>query len=287
MELLGIIVFVLGLASSFYKDHQEKKKAEARKVARRFEAANEPSKMSENGVNQQRNKRQTQNQRPANRNKKQEDKPKTLADYLAKAQNYLDEVDAEGQKSFEELKAERLKEKKQSQTSQRRNAGQQNRGQEFAKQNQEMRAQKQRASLNQPNQNSSQKAHAAGERDDWDKATQMSSDSGYNPQGSLSSEMSNDDNLNQEMSANDLALGQELKQMDAMYDKQADQLDKELNSLFKGMADAREELRVTTETKKKSRNARDLLALDSQDDLKRGILLKEILDKPVSKRHQA
>ena len=50
------------------------------------------------------------------------------------------------------------------------------------------------------------------------------------------------------------------------------------------MEDPGKDLHVTTESKKKSRNPREILALSNQDNLKRGILLKEILDKPVAKR---
>ncbi|MCI6735248.1 MAG: hypothetical protein MR453_01945, partial [Aerococcus urinaeequi] len=110
MELIGILIFVFGLAHSFYKDHQKKLEAEEKAKAKRFDASNQPSRMSENGVNRQRNMRQTQarqtlNRQSTSRGRHQEDKkPKTLTDYLAKAQAYLDEVDADAQKSFEEVK---------------------------------------------------------------------------------------------------------------------------------------------------------------------------------------
>ena len=114
MELIGILVFIFGLAHSFYKDYRKKLKAEEKAKAKRFDASNQPSRMSENGVNRQRNTRQTQarqtlNRQSTSRGRHQEDKkPKTLADYLAKAQAYLDEVDADAQKSFEEVKAEKI-----------------------------------------------------------------------------------------------------------------------------------------------------------------------------------
>ena len=69
-----------------------------------------------------------------------------------------------------------------------------------------------------------------------------------------------------------------------MYDREADRFDREVGQLFKEMKDPGKDLRVTTESKKKSRNQREILALSNQDNLKRGILLKEILDKPVVKR---
>lgn len=159
MELIGILIFVFGLSHSFYKDHQKKLEAEAKAKAKRFDASNQPSRMSENGVDRQRNTRQTQarqtrqtlNRQSTSRGRHQEDKkPKTLADYLAKAQEYLDEVDADAQKSFEEVKAEKIQVTKQ--RDQRRNANQQNRGQQYAKQNHAMRAQNrqnQHATLNQ------------------------------------------------------------------------------------------------------------------------------------------
>ena len=109
-ELIGILVFIFGLAHSFYKDHQKKLKAEEKAKAKRFDASNQPSRMNENGVDRQRNmrqtsNRQTQNRQSTSRGRHQEDKkPKTLADYLAKAQEYLDEVDADAQKSFEEVR---------------------------------------------------------------------------------------------------------------------------------------------------------------------------------------
>lgn len=274
MELIGILIFVFGLAHSFYKDHQKKLEAEEKAKAKRFDASNQPSRMSENGVNRQRNTRQTQarqtlNRQSTSRGRHQEDKkPKTLTDYLAKAQKYLDEVDADAQKSFEEVKVEKIQVTKQQ--DQRRNANQQNRGQQYTKQNQAMRAQKrqnQHATLNQ----------ADGR--------------GYSAEGSRSNEgsvpenaMSNGDYFDQEMAANVLELGKELQQMDEMYDREADRFDREVGQLFKEMKDPGKDLRVTTESKKKSRNQREILALSNQDNLKRGILLKEILDKPVAKR---
>ncbi len=274
MELIGILIFVFGLAHSFYKDHQKKLEAEEKAKAKRFDASNQPSRMSENGVNRQRNTRQTQarqtlNRQSTSRGRHQEDKkPKTLTDYLAKAQAYLDEVDADAQKSFEEVKVEKIQVTKQQ--DQRRNANQQNRGQQYAKQNQTMRAQKrqnQHTTLNQ----------ADGR--------------GYSAEGSRSNEgsvpenaKSNGDYFEQEMAANVLELGKELQQMDEMYDREADRFDREVGQLFKEMEDPGKELRVTTESKKKSRNQREILALSNQDNLKRGILLKEILDKPVAKR---
>lgn len=269
MELLGILVFIFGLASNFYKDYQEKKKEEEKRAAKRFDASNEPSKMSQNGVNQQ---RRQGNQRNSQKGKK----PKTLADYLAKAQTYLDEVDADSQKTFEELKAEKMKSKHQAK--QGRNAGRQNRGQEFAAQSQAMRAeqgQHQHARLNQSN--NSQQTVLTGEGEGRDDSAQFSQEG----------RKSNEGYFDQEMAANDLELGKALQQMDAMYDQQAERLDEELNRLFKDMDDPNKDLSVSKDTKKKSRNAREILALSSQDDLKRGILLKEILDKPVAKRHQA
>ncbi|MFE2774887.1 hypothetical protein [Aerococcus urinaeequi] len=272
MELIGILIFVFGLAHSFYKDHQKKLEAEEKAKAKRFDASNQPSRMSENGVNRQRNTRQTQarqtrqtlNRQSTSRGRHQEDtKPKTLADYLAKAQEYLDEVDADVQKSFEEVKAEKIQVTKQQ--DQRRNANQQNRGQQYAKQNQAMRAQKrqnQHATLNQAE--GGQSTALVGEGMGWD--------------------VSNGDYFDQEMAANVLELGKELQQMDEMYDREADRFDREVGQLFKEMKDPGKDLRVTTESKKKSRNQREILALSNQDNLKRGILLKEILDKPVAKR---
>lgn len=292
MELIGILIFLFGLASSFYEAHQKKQKAEARKAARRFDASNEPSRMSENGVNPQKNSHQT---RTSSR-QQQDNKPKTLADYLAKAQNYLDEVDTAGQKSFEELKAEKMSARKQNmQARQGRNAGQQGQGQKFAQQSQALRAQKrqhQHATLNQADAN--QEMTFVGEGNGFDASDQFADGSSYSGEGSMSSEgsandtsLSNDHYFDQEMAANDLELGKALQKMDEMYDREANRLDEELGRLFEEMEAPGKDLRVTTETKKKTRKAREILALSSQDDLKRGILLKEILDKPVAKRHQA
>ena len=92
MELIGILVFIFGLAHSFYKDYRKKLKAEEKAKAKRFDASNQPSRMNENGVDRQRNmrqtsNRQTQNRQSTSRGRHQEDKkPKTLADYLAKTQ---------------------------------------------------------------------------------------------------------------------------------------------------------------------------------------------------------
>lgn len=299
MELIGILIFVFGLAHSFYKDHQKKLEAEEKAKAKRFDASNQPSRMSENGVNRQRNTRQTQarqtrqtlNRQSTSRGRHQEDKkPKTLADYLAKAQEYLDEVDADAQKSFEEVKAEKIQVTKQQ--DQRRNANQQNRGQQYAKQNQAMRAQKrqnQHATLNQAE--SGQSTALDGEGTGWDESDVYADGRGYSAEGSRSNEgsvpenaMSNGDYFDQEMAANVLELGKELQQMDEMYDREADRFDREVGQLFKEMEDPGKDLRVTTESKKKSRNQREILALSNQDNLKRGILLKEILDKPVAKR---
>ncbi|WP_048726993.1 hypothetical protein [Carnobacterium sp. 1290_CSPC] len=299
MELIGILIFVFGLAHSFYKDHQKKLEAEEKAKAKRFDASNQPSRMSENGVNRQRNTRQTQarqtrqtlNRQSTSRGRHQEDtKPKTLADYLAKAQEYLDEVDADVQKSFEEVKAEKIQVTKQQ--DQRRNANQQNRGQQYAKQNQAMRAQKrqnQHATLNQAE--SGQSTALDGEGTGWDESDVYADGRGYSAEGSRSNEgsvpenaMSNGDYFDQEMAANVLELGKELQQMDEMYDREADRFDREVGQLFKEMEDPGKDLRVTTESKKKSRNQREILALSNQDNLKRGILLKEILDKPVAKR---
>lgn len=299
MELIGILIFVFGLAHSFYKDHQKKLEAEEKAKAKRFDASNQPSRMSENGVNRQRNTRQTQarqirqtlNRQSTSRGRHQEDKkPKTLADYLAKAQEYLDEVDADAQKSFEEVKAEKIQVTKQQ--DQRRNANQQNRGQQYAKQNQAMRAQNrqnQHATLNQAE--GGQSTALVGKGTGWDESDVYADGRGYSAEGSRSNEgsvpenaMSNGDYFDQEMAANVLELGKELQQMDEMYDREADRFDREVGQLFKKMEDPGKDLRVTTESKKKSRNQREILALSNQDNLKRGILLKEILDKPVAKR---
>ena len=296
MELIGILIFVFGLAHSFYKDHQKKLEAEEKAKAKRFDASNQPSRMSENGVNRQRNTRQTQarqtlNRQSTSRGRHQEDKkPKTLTDYLAKAQAYLDEVDADAQKSFEEVKVEKIQVTKQQ--DQRRNANQQNRGQQYAKQNQTMRAQKrqnQHTTLNQAE--SGQSTALVGEGTGWDESDVCADGRGYSAEGSRSNEgsvpenaTSNGDYFDQEMAANVLELGKELQQMDEMYDREADRFDREVGQLFKEMEDPGKELRVTTESKKKSRNQREILALSNQDNLKRGILLKEILDKPVAKR---
>lgn len=304
MELIGILVFIFGLAHSFYKDYRKKLKAEEKAKAKRFDASNQPSRMSENGVNRQRNtrqtqarqtrqtsNRQTQNRQSTSRGGHQEDKkPKTLADYLAKAQEYLDEVDADAQKSFEEVKAEKIQGTKQQ--DQRRNANQQNRGQQYAKQNQAMRAQNrqnQHTTLNQAE--SGQSTALVGEGTGWDESDVYADGRGYSAEGSRSNEgsvpenaMSNGDYFDQEMAANVLELGKELQQMDEMYDREADRFDREVGQLFKKMEDPGKDLRVTTESKKKSRNQREILALSNQDNLKRGILLKEILDKPVAKR---
>ncbi|OYW70613.1 MAG: hypothetical protein B7Z25_04045, partial [Aerococcus viridans] len=207
--------------------------------------------------------------------------PKTLADYLAKAQEYLDEVDADAQKSFEEVKAEKIQVTKQ-----------QDRGQQYAKQNQAMRAQKrqnQHATLKQAE--GGQSTALVGEGTGWDESDVYADGRGYSAEGSRSNEgsvpenaMSNGDYFDQEMAANVLELGKELQQMDEMYDREADRFDREVGQLFKEMKDPGKDLRVTTESKKKSRNQREILALSNQDNLKRGILLKEILDKPVAKR---
>lgn len=299
MELIGILIFVFALALSFYKDHQKKLEAEEKAKTKRFDASNQPSRVSENGVNRQRNTRQTQarqtrqtlNRQSTSRGRYQEDKkPKTLANYLAKAQEYLDEVDAGAQKSFEEVKAEKIQVTKQQ--DQRRNANQQNRSQQYAKQNQAMRTQKrqhQHATLKQAE--GGQSTALDGEGMGWDESDVYADDRGYSAEGSRSNEgsvpenaKSNGDYFDQEMAANVLELGKELQQMDEMYDREADRFDREVGQLFKEMKDPGKDLRVTTESKKKSRNQREILALSNQDNLKRGILLKEILDKPVVKR---
>ena len=299
MELIGILIFVFALAHSFYKDHQKKLEAEEKAKAKRFGASNQPSRMSENGVNRQRNTRQTQarqtrqtlNRQSTSRGRHQEDKePKTLADYLAKAQAYLDEVDPDAQKSFEEGQTEKIQAKKQNK--QGRNANQQNRGQQYAKQNQAMRAQNrqnQHATLNQAE--GGQSTALVGEGTGWDESDVYAEGRGYSAEGSRSNEgsvpenaMLNGDYFDQEMAANVLELGKELQQMDEMYDREADRFDREVGQLFKEMEDPGKDLHVTTESKKKSRNPREILALSNQDNLKRGILLKEILDKPVAKR---
>ena len=299
MELIGILIFVFALAHSFYKDHQKKLEAEEKAKAKRFDASNKPSRMSENGVNRQRNTRHTQarqtrqtlNRQSTSRGRHQEDKkPKTLTDYLAKAQEYLDEVDADAQKSFEEVEVEKIQVTKQQ--DQRRNANQQKRGQQYAKQNQAMRAQKrqnQHATLNQAE--GGQSTALDGEGTGWDESDVYADGRGYSAEGSRSNEgsapenaISDGDYFDQEMAANVLELGKELQQMDEMYDREADRFDREVGQLFKEMKDPGKDLRVTTESKKKSRNQREILALSNQDNLKRGILLKEILDKPVAKR---
>ena len=299
MELIGILIFVFALAHSFYKDHRKKLESEEKAKAKRFDASNQPSRMSENGVNRQRNTRQTQarqtrqtlNRQSTSRGRYQEDKkPKTLANYLAKAQEYIDEVDADAQKSFEEVKAEKIQVTKQQ--DQRRNANQQNRGQQYAKQNQAMGGQKrqnQHATLKQAE--GGQSTALDGEGMGWDESDVYADGRGYSAEGSRSNEgsvpenaMSNGDYFDQEMAANVLELGKELQQMDEMYDREADRFDREVGQLFKEMKDPGKDLRVTTESKKKSRNQREILALSNQDNLKRGILLKEILDKPVAKR---
>src|SRR5699024_10231459 len=257
MELIGILIFVFGLAHSFYKDHQKKLEAEEKAKAKRFDASNQPSRMSENGVNRQRNTRQTQarqtlNRQSTSRGRHQEDKkPKTLTDYLAKAQEYLDEVDADAQKSFEEVKAEKIQVTKQQ--DQRRNANQQNRGQQYAKQNQAMRAQKrqnQHATLNQAE--GGQSTALVGEGTGWDESDVDAEGRGYSAEGSRSNEgsvpenaMSNGDYFDQEMAANVLELGKELQQMDEMYDREADRFDREVGQLFKEMKDPGKDLRVT------------------------------------------
>lgn len=299
MELIGILIFVFVLAHSFYKDHQKKLEAEEKAKVKRFDASNQPSRMSENGVNRQRNTRQTQarqtrqtlNRQSTSRGRHQEDKkPKTLADYLAKAQEYIDEVDADAQKSFEGVKAEKIQVTKQQ--DQRRNANQQNRNQQYAKQNQAMRTQKrqhQHATLKQAE--GGQSTALDGEGMGWDESDVYADGRGYSAEGSRSNEgsvsenaMLNGDYFDQEMAANVLELGKELQQMDEMYDREADRFDREVGQLFNEMEDPGKDLRVTTESKKKSRNQREILALSNQDNLKRGILLKEILDKPVVKR---
>ncbi|MEC1386583.1 hypothetical protein [Aerococcus viridans] len=299
MELIGILIFVFALAHSFYKDHRKKLESEEKAKAKRFDASNQPSRMSENGVNRQRNTRQTQarqtrqtlNRQSTSRGRHQEDKkPKTLADYLAKAQEYIDEVGADAQKSFEEVKAEKIQVTKQQ--DQRRNANQQNRGQQYAKQNQAMGGQKrqnQHATLKQAE--GGQSTALDGEGMGWDESDVYADGRGYSAEGSRSNEgsvpenaMSNGDYFDQETAANVLELGKELQQMDEMYDREADRFDREVGQLFKEMKDPGKDLRVTTESKKKSRNQREILALSNQDNLKRGILLKEILDKPVAKR---
>lgn len=299
MELIGILIFIFGLTHSFYKDYRKKLEAGEKAAAKRFDASNQPSRMSENGVARQRNTRQMQTQQTSNRQtqntsrgRQQENKkPKTLADYLAKAQAYLDEVEPDAQMSFEEVKAEKVQANKQNK--QKRNAGQQNRSQQYAKQNQAMRAQKrqyQHATIIKQAEGG-QSTALAGEGTGWDKSDVYADARGYSAEGSRSNEgsvsetaMSNGDYLGQEMAANDLELGKALQQMDEMYDREANRLDRELRQLFKEMEDPGKDLLVTTESKKKSRNPREILALSNQNDLKRGILLKEILDKPVAKR---
>ncbi|MFE0441120.1 hypothetical protein ACFW0C_00570 [Aerococcus sp. NPDC058936] len=291
MELIAILFFIFGLTHSFYKDYRKKLEAEEKAAAKRFDASNQPSRMSENGVDRQRNTRQTQN---TSRGRQQEDKkPKTLTDYLAKAQAYLDEIDSDAQMTFEEVKAEKVQAKKQNK--QKRNAGQQNRSQQYAKQNQAMRAQKrqhQHATLKQAE--GGQSTALAGEGTGWDESDVYADGRGYSTEGRGSNEgsvsetaMSKGNYLNQEIAVSDLELGNALQQIDEMYDREADRLDRELGRLFKEMEDPGKDLHVTTESKKKSRNPREMLALSNQNDLKRGILLKEILDKPVAKRHQA
>lgn len=206
MELIGILIFVFVLAHSFYKDYRKKLNAEEKAAAKRFDASNQPSRMSENGVNRQRNTRQTQ-------------------------------------------------------------------------------ARQTRQTLNR------QSTALVGEGTGWDESDVYAEGRGYSAEGSRSNEgsvpenaMLNGDYFDQEMAANVLELGKELQQMDEMYDREADRFDREVGQLFNEMEDPGKDLHVTTESKKKSRNPREILALSNQDNLKRGILLKEILDKPVAKR---
>ncbi|MER2293403.1 MAG: hypothetical protein ABS875_06155, partial [Aerococcus urinaeequi] len=172
----------------------------------------------------------------------------------------------------------------------------QNRSQQYAKQNQAMRAQKrqhQHATLKQAE--GGQSTALAGEGTGWwDESDVYADGRGYSTEGRGSNEgsvsetaMSKGNYLDQEMAVSDFELGNALQQIDEMYDREANRFDREVGQLFKEMEDTGKDLRVTTESKKKSRNQREILALSNQNDLKRGILLKEILDKPVAKRHQA
>lgn len=292
MELIGILIFVFGLASSFYEAYQKKRKTEARKEARRFDASNAPSRMSENGVNPKKHTRQT---RIPNR-QQQTHKPKTLGDYLKQAQNYLDEVDTAGQTSIEELTVEKMDTRKpNTQARKGRNAGQQKRGQKFAQQSQALRAQKrhhQQATLNQTD--AHQERAFVAEGNDFDASNQFVNDTSYSGEGAISSEgpidltgISNEQYFDQALAANDIELGKALQEMEKMYAREANRLDEELNHLFAEMEDPSKDLKSINKTKRKTEKAREIFALTSQDDLKRGILLKEILDKPLSKRHQA
>ncbi len=98
---------------------------------------------------------------------------------------------------------------------------------------------------------------------------------------------SNDGYFSAEIDQNERDLNKALKQMDDMYDERARELNQEIDALFDAMDDEYQPLRPAVTSKKKTISAREKLGLQNQTDLKRGILLKEILDSPVAKRHQA
>lgn len=90
--------------------------------------------------------------------------------------------------------------------------------------------------------------------------------------------------FDREMDRVDRDLSSALEEMDATFEKESQQLNKELDKLFAHMDEGDKPFEMTASTNLKAKSTAAKLGLTNKSEIKRGILLKEILDKPLAKR---
>ncbi|RPA63615.1 hypothetical protein EF384_01465 [Aerococcus agrisoli] len=96
--------------------------------------------------------------------------------------------------------------------------------------------------------------------------------------------MSDEGYFDREMDRVDRDLSSALEQMDATFEQESQQLNKELDKLFAHMDEGGQAFELTASTNTKAKSTAAKLGLTNKSEIKRGILLKEILDKPLAKR---
>lgn len=99
---------------------------------------------------------------------------------------------------------------------------------------------------------------------------------------SIEESIGRDDYIDSALSQNSRDLSNDLKQMDQMFDQQAEDFNKSLDKLFDTIEESNDSLIVTKRSDEQNVSPAEKLGLNNQNDLKRGILYKEILDKPVA-----
>lgn len=99
---------------------------------------------------------------------------------------------------------------------------------------------------------------------------------------SIEESFGRDDYIGSALSQNSRDLSEDLKQMDKMFDQQAADFHKDLNKIFDTIEESNDSLIVTKRSEEQNVSPAEKLGLNNPSDLKRGILYKEILDKPVA-----